>query len=153
MIYSQTIAALSNHCPGQIHLLSMIPTFSRPCNIAKLLHVEASTPLCHRSHSILRDICLLFESDACLAEPGKGSTRQVNNILCQAVHHDHEDISADRGQNMPPAMELQYETPRHPDGAFPCSQLGAIDEVELPEKVAKDEASCVGVSLPLSLDV
>jgi hypothetical protein len=67
--------------------------------------------------------------DTLLAEPGKGSTRQANNILCQAVDHDHEDISADRGKNMPPAMEFQQETPRHSNGALPRRQSGTIDEI------------------------
>lgn len=82
-----------------------------------------------------------------LAEPGERSTRQVNNILCQAVNHNHEDVGADCGKNVPPAMELQHEAPRHSNGALPRGELGTIDEVQLPEKVAEKEASCVGVSV------
>ena len=85
--------------------------------------------------------------DTLLAEPGERSTRQVNNILCQAVNHNHEDVGADCGKNVPPAMELQHEAPRHSNGALPRGELGTIDEVQLPEKVAEKEASCVGVSV------
>lgn len=48
-----------------------------------------------------------FGFDTLLAEPCERPTRQVNEFLCQAVYHDHEDISADRGKDMPPAMKLQ----------------------------------------------
>jgi len=44
-------------------------------------------------------------------------------------------------------MELQQETPGHSNSAFPRGELGTIDEIQLPEKVAKKEASCSGVSL------
>jgi hypothetical protein len=85
--------------------------------------------------------------DTLLAEPGERSTRQVNNILCQAVDHHHEDIGADRGKNVPPAVEFQHEAPRHSNGTLPRRELGTIDEIQLPEKVAEKEANCALVSV------
>lgn len=80
-------------------------------------------------------------------EPCERPARQVDDILRQAVHHDHEDICANGSEDVPPAVELQHETPGHSHSTFPYSQLGTVDEVELPEKVAEQEASCELVSL------
>lgn len=90
--------------------------------------------------------------DTLLAEPGERSTRQVNNILCQAVDHDHKDVGTNRSKDVPPAVKLQQETPRHSNSALPEGELRTVDEVQLPEKVAEKEASCVTVSLYLPSD-
>jgi hypothetical protein len=48
---------------------------------------------------------------------------------------------------VPPAMELQHKTPRHSNGALPRGELGTIDEVQLPEKVAEKKANCALISV------
>jgi hypothetical protein len=154
--YCQT-TALDHQCFEPFDQPPMSSTWSTPGMAAEFLPEEASTDATslvlpvgtcfYQSLSSRR-----FGFDMLLAEPCERPTRQINEFLCQAVYHDHEDIGADRGEDMPPTMKFQYETPRHPDGTLPRSQLGAVDKVQLPEEVAEDEASCVGVSLPLGID-
>jgi len=42
---------------------------------------------------------------------------------------------------MPPAVELQQETPGHAHGTLPSGELRAKDEVKLPQEVSEEEAS------------
>lgn len=44
-------------------------------------------------------------------------------------------------------MELQYEAPRHANGAFPCCQLRAVNEVEIPKEVAEEKGCCEAVNV------
>lgn len=81
------------------------------------LHFAAS--LYPSDRQMCRVLSCRLGFDTLLAEPGAGSTGQVNSILCQAVDHNHKDISANSSKNMPPAMKLQNETPRHSNGALP----------------------------------
>lgn len=43
-------------------------------------------------------------------------------------------------------MELQYEAPRHANRVLPGCQLSAVNKVEIPQKVAKQEGCCEAVS-------
>lgn len=46
----------------------------------------------------------------------KRASRNYNSLLRQAVDQAHERKRAYRGEDMPPAVELENERPGHPDG-------------------------------------
>lgn len=50
------------------------------------------------------------------------------------------DISAGAGENMPPAMQLEEETPRHADCSFQARQTRTHHLIEAPEGEAGDGA-------------
>lgn len=68
----------------------------------------------------------------------------IHIIFSESFNHGHESVRARRGQNMPPAVELEQETPRHTPGTFSLCQLRAISKVCLPQHVANDEAGFLG---------
>lgn len=86
------------------------------------------------------------------AKPCIRATRKVDIVVRQAVDHDHEHVGSNGSKYVPPTMELQHEAPGHANGAFPGCQLRAVNEIEIPKKIPKEEGCCEAVSVVFTSD-
>ena len=75
-------------------------------------------------------------------KPLEGSAFELHPLSRQAVYHHHEHVRSHCREEVPPAMKLKDEAPRHAHLAFQRCELRAINVVELPEEVAEEEAPC-----------
>jgi len=64
----------------------------------------------------------------------------------------HTNISTDPSEDVPPAMQLEQETPRHPDRAPRLAQPGTGVIVDIPDGIAGDENHYSALASHLLLD-
>lgn len=61
----------------------------------------------------------------------------------QELHHRHESVGGDRGQDVPPAVKLEYNAPRKTKLVLQAGNAGAEMDVDVPESVGKKGRRCV----------